>query len=304
VDTNNTLSEYYKKSVNHPDLQVKVRSRSLFTLWQMSSYTALSALSLHDAPELPEDKAREQATVSIADEPQPEQPQSDQLPRGADTGNVVHYLLENCDFGELAEGLDISVPREKACLRYGLKLEHPALLDELLKAVVSTPLSVNSTDFCLRNLGSENLIKEMPFYLSLKAIDTLEINPVLQNSPVYQALSSKQMLGFLTGFIDLVCKFENLYYVIDYKTNALPNYQPATIIQSMRDHNYGLQYWIYTVVLHRYLQMRVKAYDYEKHFGGVRYLYVRGMQPDIAMSGVYQDRPELATVEALAALFA
>ena len=29
----------------------------------MSSYTALSALSQHDAPELPEDKAREQQDI-------------------------------------------------------------------------------------------------------------------------------------------------------------------------------------------------------------------------------------------------
>jgi exodeoxyribonuclease V beta subunit len=70
----------------------------------------------------------------------------------------------------------------------------------------------------------------------------------------------------------------------------------------MREHNYGLQYWIYTVVLHRYLQTRLPDYNYEKHFGGVRYLFVRGMQPDQPMSGVYQDRPDLERVEALAAL--
>ena len=59
---------------------------------------------------------------------------------------------------------------------------------------------------------------------------------------------------------------------------------------------------IYTLVLHRYLQTRLPDYDYESHFGGVRYLFVRGMQPEQPMSGVYQDRPELAKVEALAKL--
>ena len=57
------------------------------------------------------------------------------------------------------------------------------------------------------------------------------------------------------------------------------------------------------MVLHRYLQQRLPDYDYESHFGGVRYLFVRGMQPDLAMSGVYQDGPDLERVEALAALF-
>ncbi len=50
----------YQKTVAHADFQAKKRNRSLYTHWQMSSYTALSALSLDEAPELPEDKAREQ----------------------------------------------------------------------------------------------------------------------------------------------------------------------------------------------------------------------------------------------------
>jgi len=90
---------------------------------------------------------------------------------------------------------------------------------------------------------------------------------------------------------------------MDYKTNGLLDYSPDSLTHAMREHNYGLQYWIYTVVLHRYLQTRLPDYDYETHFGGVRYLFVRGMQPDQPMSGVYQDRPDLGRVEALAALF-
>lgn len=301
LSVNNTQAACYQKPLTRTKLEGKKRNRSLFTFWQMSSYTALSALSQHDAPELPEDRVGEQQSVFIADEEQPEQ-----LPKGAHTGNVVHYLLENSAFRDLAQRKDISQQREKACLRYGLKLEQPELLEELLQAVVTTPLSISNTDFCLMNLKENQLVKEMPFYLSLNSIDTREINFILEDSPVYQPLSSKQMLGYLTGFIDLVCAYgeeSSLYYVMDYKTNSLPNYHANTLIQSMREHNYGLQYWIYTVVLHRYLQSRVANYDYEKHFGGIRYLYVRGMQPDIPMSGVFEDRPELEKVEALAALF-
>ena len=90
---------------------------------------------------------------------------------------------------------------------------------------------------------------------------------------------------------------------MDYKTNGLPDYMPETLTHAMREHNYGLQYWIYTVVLHRYLQNRLPGYDYETHFGGVRYLFVRGMRSELAMSGVYQDRPDFDRVEALAELF-
>ncbi len=292
----------YQKTPAHPPLQAKKRKRSLYTYWQMSSYTALSALSRHDAPELPEDKAGEPMPVAA-----PElSSAASELPRGAHTGNVVHDLLENNAFIDLARRKDIAAQRDKACRRYGLKLERPQMLDELLQAVVATPLSATDADFCLMNLQEKQCLKEMPFYLAMQTMDAARINHILSDSPAFQPLTAKQMCGYLTGFIDLVCTFPGAapqYYVMDYKTNGLPDYSQDSLIHAMREHNYGLQYWIYTVVLHRYLQTRLPDYDYETHFGGVRYLFVRGMQPDQAMSGVYQDRPDLERVEALAALF-
>jgi len=297
------LNGRYQKTLAHTQMQVKKRKRSLYTSWQMSSYTALSALSRHDAPELPEDKAGEQTLVA--------KPESGslalELPRGAHTGNVVHELLEKHAFIDLARCKDIAAQRDKACQRYGLKLERPELLNELLQAVVATPLSGTNVDFCLMNLAENQCLKEMPFYLSMQTMDAAQINHILRDTPAFQPLTAKQMCGYLTGFIDLICAISdsgtNRYYVMDYKTNGLQDYSPDSLTHAMREHNYGLQYWIYTVVLHRYLQMRLPDYDYETHFGGVRYLFVRGMQPDQPMSGVYQDRPDLERVEALASLF-
>ena len=54
------------------------------------------------------------------------------------------------------------------------------------------------------------------------------------------------------------------------------------------------------MAVHRYLGARVPGYRYETHFGGVFYLFVRGMQPRSgAKLGVYHDRPAAALVEAL-----
>lgn len=297
LDVPGELEGLYQKTGVHADLLAKKRLRSLYTDWQMSSYTALSALSLQDTPELPEDKAREQGeelTIEL---------QRIDLPRGAHTGNVVHDLLENNAFSDLAMRKSISAGRDKACQRYGLKLERAEILDELLQAVVTTPLLVSDNDFCLMNLPENRCLKEMPFYLSMQSLNANAINRILADTPAYQSLTAKQMCGYLTGFIDLICEYKGLYYVMDYKTNSLPDYTNDALTHAMREHNYGLQYWIYTVVLHLYLQNRLPDYDYETHFGGVLYLFVRGMQPDKAMSGVYQDRPELHKVEALATLF-
>jgi len=295
-------SGIYQKAIVQAEFQAKKRRRSLYTLWQMSSYTALSALSQQDTPELPEDKARELQDISM-EQPEIRENSIIELPKGAHTGNVVHELFEKCAFIDLAKRKDISAQRDKACQCYGLKLMQPDMIDTLLQTVVRTPLSDEDLSFCLMNLEEKKCLKEMPFYLSMQTMDASQINQILRDTAAFKNLDSKLMCGYLTGFIDLICEYKGLYYVMDYKTNSLPDYQNETLTLAMREHNYGLQYWIYTVVLHRYLQHRLPDYDYGTHFGGVRYLFVRGMQQDEAVSGVYQDRPDFDRIEALAGLF-
>jgi len=137
----------------------------------------------------------------------------------------------------------------------------------------------------------------------MQSLDANRINRILQDIPTYQPLNAKAMCGYLTGFIDLVCEYDGLFYVMDYKTNSLTDYSDESLVQAMQAHNYGLQYWIYSLVLHLYLQKRQHNYRYDLHFGGVRYLFVRGMQPERPMSGVFQDRPDLDRIEALADAF-
>jgi exodeoxyribonuclease V beta subunit len=63
--------------------------------------------------------------------------------------------------------------------------------------------------------------------------------------------------------------------------------------------DYYLQYLIYAVALQRYLRLRLTDYDYETHFGGVFYLFLRGMTPDAPGYGVFHDRPDQRLIEAL-----
>jgi exodeoxyribonuclease V beta subunit len=278
-------------------LSYKQRQRSLYTNWRMSSYTALSSLSIDEAPELPIDKVREENQEPVKES------NNIELPRGAHTGNVIHDLLENIPFKYLAEDTDISVQRKKSCLRYGLKTENPELINQLLKSTVKTLLSLNDSHFSLKDLKEDQCLKEMPFYLAMKKIDVSLINRVLKDYPTYQPLSEKTMSGFLTGFIDLICEYQGKYFIIDYKSNGLESYDTKSLTQAMREHNYGLQYWIYTLVLHQYLKHRLPNYDFKKHMGGVMYLFVRGMDENIENSGVYQAKPKLEMIEQLAELF-
>jgi exodeoxyribonuclease V beta subunit len=294
VEREKPTGHYSPEIQTHNLKQLKNLRDLRFSPWQMSSYSALSALSKQIVADLPEDKAQEPLELSP--------PIKLDLPRGAHTGNVIHELLENFDFADLANGADISTARDNACSRYGLKVTRPEIIDELLQKVVQTPLS-NDANFCLKNLPKNSYLKEMPFYLATQKIDTREINRILENEPSFQPLDSKTINGYLTGFIDLICEVENRFYVIDYKSNYLPDYSSETMLGAMREHNYGLQYWLYCVVLHRYLENRLPDYDIKKHFGGVRYLFVRGMDANVPLSGVFETKPATQKLLALANLF-
>lgn len=301
IDAQQRIVSHYHRTDVKQTLKHRPYSRKLNTSWQMSSYTALSALNQHETPELPHDKAQEQKEDSTALELA--------LPKGAQTGNVVHELLELNNFHDLAQlpgkrPANYIAQRDSLCQRYGLNIQQPQLLDELLQQTVSTPLSVKEPAFRLADLEPCSCLKEMPFYLSSTHMNTVDINRILQQAGSFQPLNSKQIAGFLTGFIDLVCEHNKRYYLLDYKTNTLPDYQPESMLHAMREHNYGLQYWLYTLVLHHYLQQRLPEYDYQRDFGGVYYLFVRGMRPEKPGSGVFYDRPDADTLKSLATLFA
>jgi exodeoxyribonuclease V beta subunit len=101
----------------------------------------------------------------------------------------------------------------------------------------------------------------------------------------------------LTGIIDLVFEHQQKFYIVDYKSNFLggdlQDYRPDRLRQAVLDRRYDLQYLLYTVALHRYLRQRLKDYQYRRHFGGVYYLFLRGMRPQLGPdSGVFHDLPD------------
>jgi len=289
------------------NFEAKVAKRLIQQRWRMSSYSSLAYLSQGEH-ELPQDKSQEPVEPTVVTD----EVLLELLPKGAHTGNVLHDILENSRFEQLSklseasEGYERYVAlRDKSCIRYGLILEPEAevALDELLMRSVQAPLDSDDVDFCLASIPDSDCLKEMAFYFSVSDLQTAAINQLLVNQPSYQPLSTRQLSGQLTGFIDLICQYKGCYYVMDYKSNTLPNYDSESLQHAMQHHNYGLQYFIYSLVLHRYLKQRLPDYSYERHFGGVRYLFLRGMDEAQPMAGVFVDKPSLALIEDLGEIF-
>ncbi len=68
----------------------------------------------------------------------------------------------------------------------------------------------------------------------------------------------------------------------------------------MAENRYVLQYTLYTVALHRYLASRLPGYDYDTHFGGVRYIFLRGVDPEKgSIYGIFRDKPPAGWIDEL-----
>ncbi|MCU7808041.1 MAG: exodeoxyribonuclease V subunit beta, partial [Candidatus Thiodiazotropha sp. (ex Semelilucina semeliformis)] len=117
-------------------------------------------------------------------------------------------------------------------------------------------------------------------------------------------VDGRKVNGFMKGFVDLIFEADGRYYLADYKSNwlgsSIEDYHQTAMQAAMVSHSYPLQYTIYTLALHRYLAVRLPDYDYERHFGGVYYLFLRGMRPQRGPAfGVVEERPSLEFVLAL-----
>ena len=68
-------------------------------------------------------------------------------------------------------------------------------------------------------------------------------------------------------------------YVIDWKTNSLPDYRPETVENAMTAAGYPLQFQLYTLAVEQWLG--------EGKVAGVAYLFVRGGEGSGGTAGVY-----------------
>ena len=275
-------------------LQCRTFSRSVLPgEWLMTSYSALAGQGHSSIGGQGEERPENEASSRVVE-----------LPLGAALGNVVHGLLEELPFSLLAQGAGYEGEVVKQCRRYGVEADTKQIT-LLLQAVTLSPLAPEGGEgsFTLAALEEKDLLKEMPFYFHLREGSTERINALLAASEVVQPIQERSLQGYLTGFVDLICRFDSQYYIMDYKTNylgeRLADYSGEKLVAAMRDHNYGLQYWIYTLVLHRFLQNSLAAYDYEKDFGGVFYLFARGMHPGQPGTGLYFDRPQVGVLDEL-----
>lgn len=230
-----------------------------------------------------------------------------QFPRGASPGTFLHSLFEDLDF---TQPVDPRWVEEKLALG-GYDAHWTPVLTAWLDAILQAPL--NKTGVSLSQLSAREKQVEMEFYLPISQplmasrLDALirKYDPLSAGCP---ALDFMQVRGMLKGFIDLVFRHQGRYYLLDYKSNWLGEdsaaYTQPAMASAMQAHRYDLQYQLYTLALHRYLRHRIADYDYERHFGGVIYLFLRGVDGEDPQQGIYATRPDGELIALMDEMFA
>lgn len=230
-----------------------------------------------------------------------------QFPRGASPGTFLHSLFEDLDFTQPVEAAWVQEKLELG----GYDADWEPVITAWVTAILHAPL--NETGVSLSQLSAREKQVEMEFYLPISQpliaenLDALirQFDPLSAGCP---PLEFTQVRGMLKGFIDLVFRHNGRYYLLDYKSNWLGEnsaaYTPEAMAAAMQAHRYDLQYQLYTLALHRYLRHRIADYDYERHFGGVIYLFLRGVDSKQPQQGIYTTRPAGELITRMDEMFA
>jgi exodeoxyribonuclease V beta subunit len=199
------------------------------------------------------------------------------LPAGPETGVIIHQLLERLNFRDFRElqQLDQAIKLVRPYLQKTQFKEWEAVLAALIFHVLKTPLLGLTQTFCLADLSSQEMYREVNFLFPHHMTDPIE------------GITYHQ--GLIKGVIDLVFSYQGMYYLVDWKSHwlgpSIDDYHQAALQAVMQNHHYFLQAAIYQKALERYLKV-VESRPFFDCFGGTFYLFLRGLNPE-QTTGIY-----------------
>ncbi|GAB6097491.1 hypothetical protein JCM14469_37450 [Desulfatiferula olefinivorans] len=215
-----------------------------------------------------------------------------ELPGGAETGSMLHDILETIDFKAVARHPDRLLAADetrliidRAMQRYGMDRAFRDEVARIIADTITAPIPPLGDSFCLGDLTAAQRLHEVEF-----------VFPMPGALPDVSGLEPSAG-GYIRGFIDLIFRAEGRFYIADWKSNRLERgYDAAAMEQSMGDADYHLQYTIYTLATLRWLEKCLgPSFDRTRHFGGIFYFYLRGMGKGNGQ-GIYHVPPEKVTL--------
>ncbi|NLW82105.1 MAG: exodeoxyribonuclease V subunit beta [Desulfovibrionales bacterium] len=281
-----------------PELNCRTWERTLGPGYGLASFTGLTRGSEHGArPGLDEDDAAGQA--------EDDEWSMARFPRGAAAGSCLHRIFERIDFTASA-----TVPGEvaDALAAYGFD----EAWEKTVRDMVEQTLRADLDGFRLEQIGMKDRLVELEFLIPLRPVTRESLAAVYREAAGLlppelpdrmEGLRFDPRRGFMTGFMDLVVRSGRKFYLLDWKSNWLGptpgHYTKEALHEAMTGSHYFLQYHLYCLALKRHLALRMPGFDFAEHFGGVRYVFLRGVDPQRPGQGVHADCPDLRFLDAL-----
>jgi exodeoxyribonuclease V beta subunit len=282
--------------------------------WSLASYSALAAAGEADARDHDSVYPPESPVPRPADPAPAEEGGLHGFPAGARAGTFFHSIFEALDFTRP----DSRTIVDRKLAEFGFDRSWAEPVCRMIADVLSVAVFCDPSPVRLAEVSADRRVSEMEFYFPLNLVTPAVLEEVfarhggaagIRDAASEAAIGRLQFAptrGFMKGYIDLVFEHRGRYYLIDWKSNRLgaarEDYRPDRLGSAMAAHRYDLQYHLYALALHRYLRRSLPGYDYARDFGGVGYVFLRGVNRAWgADAGIFRDRPAPELVHALGA---
>lgn len=274
--------------------------------WRIYSFSALTAGTPDEAPDY--DRVESPRRDTIEESPAPSGIFA--FPRGTAAGTCLHKLFEEIDFAD-RDSERIQKLVESTLTAHGISASvHTEAVRTMVENVLDVPLDPGEPELSLRHISADARLNELEFFFPIHRLSPgLIASGACEDSTAPEIIARLRQLnfqtadGFLKGFIDLVFTWNGRFYLADWKSNWLGDraeaYDQAAMAREMNAKFYTLQSLLYSVALHQYLALRLPGYEFQRHFGGALYLFVRGIDPKRSHLGVHRHHPCQTLIERL-----
>ncbi len=217
------------------------------------------------------------------------------FPKGKEIGSALHKIFENADFTDY-KSRGVNDSKLEAIIKKAFKefkLKEPESNSDTMKYVIEMVYSVLNSNLKVIN-GSKEIACE-PFKLS----SISKMNKKEEVDFNFNIFKNRQLYEYFNGSIDLLFRRKydggEYYSILDWKSDSLnetdlKNYYEFDYLKAHTTKHYAIQRVLYSYSLIKWLNKKYKETDLEitfnKHFGGVYYVYIRGCSENTG-NGIY-----------------
>jgi len=310
-----------KPFVNETDETISLECRKFKSKisrgWRFSSFSSLIHHDLGDETiaDYETDDEKGISNLSEPDEPADAGRFDDifLFPKGIKPGLCLHDIMEHLDFTDRdPSNIQKCVSEKLAC--YGFDLNWTSVVSGMIQNILTATLDSTRSGFQLSRIQEKDRITEFEFCFPTQSVTPKKLKTIFMehsNSNASKHFANRignldfgVLNGFMKGFVDLVFRYGDHFFLLDWKSNYLgkrrEDYGLNGLAVIMEKDLYLLQYHLYTVALNQYLSKRLPGYTYSDNFGGVYYVFMRAFgSPAEDLAGIYMDRPSPELIEDL-----